>query len=580
MAAVSPASSSLFKRARSLGRFELRRLLGKSVRAMSWLVFDPAAARELVVVMPRVPPQGAAALDRWTSNVRAGERLGHPRLARVVEIGAHEGWPYVAYDRSDGPTLAERLTAQGEAASDVARWMVEALDGIAFAHEAGVAHHDVQLHMLTLGEHGGVCVMGLEAARDERPGDAIPAMGRTMSIDPEQLRSHRDAAQRDVLALGLVMHHLLAGRPALDEPDTARVIELLPPNGRELVRLPWAIARQVPEPLRVIVNRATDRQAGQRYRNARTLARALEGWSHSDAQLGGGTQQLLLDRVRSIGALPAMPGAGSRAARLASMERERTDEMAEVVLGDLALAFELLRVVNTAHVRGTQVAGNGPVLTVRRAIAMIGVDGVRQAARGLRRWPGPLSEEAAQALAAVIDHAARAGRVAQALRPAGYDAEVVYLVTLLQNLGRLVVQYHFPDESAQIRRLVQPAPSAKPDEPVQAGMPEQAAAFAVLGTDIESLAAVVARHWGLEGSVMQMIHRLPLATPVRAFDSDEEMLRTVASAANEAVDAAVLPASKGAAALERVAQRYARALGLSIKDFRSALQGMPAEDLR
>jgi len=46
------------------------------------------------------------------------------------------------------------------------------------------------------------------------------------------------------------------------------------------------------------------------------------------------------------------------------------------------------------------------------------------------------------------------------------------------------------------------------------------------------------------------------------------------------VDAAVLPASKGAAALERVAQRYARALGLSIKDFRSALQGMPAEDLR
>ena len=33
----------------------------------------------------------------------------------------------------------------------------------------------------------------------------------------------------------------------------------------------------------------------------------------------------------------------------------------------------------------------------------------------------------------------RAGRVAVALRPAGYDSEVVYLVTLMQNLGRLVV---------------------------------------------------------------------------------------------------------------------------------------------
>ena len=72
---------------------------------------------------------------------------------------------------------------------------------------------------------------------------------------------------------------------------------------------------------------------------------------------------------------------------------------------------------------------------------------------------------------------------------------------------------------------------------------------------------------------MHMIQRLPLATPVRTFDSDEEMLRTVASAANEAVDAAALPTPKAAAALDRVAQRYARALGLSGKDFRAALQG-------
>ena len=64
---------------------------------------------------------------------------------------------------------------------------------------------------------------------------------------------------------------------------------------------------------------------------------------------------LLLDRLRQIGDLPALPGAAARAARLALMERERTDEMAQVVLRDLALSFELLRSVNTAQVRGTQV---------------------------------------------------------------------------------------------------------------------------------------------------------------------------------------------------------------------------------
>jgi hypothetical protein len=48
--------------------------------------------------------------------------------------------------------------------------------------------------------------------------------------------------------------------------------------GREIVRLPFLTPRPVPEPLRVIVNRTTDRQERQRYRSARTLSRALEGW--------------------------------------------------------------------------------------------------------------------------------------------------------------------------------------------------------------------------------------------------------------------------------------------------------------
>ena len=35
------------------------------------------------------------------------------------------------------------------------------------------------------------------------------------------------------------------------------------------------------------------------------------------------------------------------------------------------------------------VAGNGPVLTIRRSLALLGVNGVRQAASALRAWPGP-----------------------------------------------------------------------------------------------------------------------------------------------------------------------------------------------
>ena len=120
-------------------------------------------------------------------------------------------------------------------------------------------------------------------------------------------------------------------------------------------------------------------------------------------------------------------------------------EVAEVGLDDLALSFGWLRLVNSAQVRGAQISGSGPVLTVRRAIAMMGLEGVRRAALALRPWPGPLNDTGAADLERLIERCKRAGRVAVALRPAGYDAEVIYLITLLQNMGRLVVHYHFAD---------------------------------------------------------------------------------------------------------------------------------------
>jgi non-specific serine/threonine protein kinase len=172
-----------------------------------------------------------------------------------------------------------------------------------------------------------------------------------------------------------------------------------------------------------------------------------------------------------------------------------------------------------------------------------------------------------------MDHACRCGRVAQALRPAGYDAEAVYLVALLQNLGRLVVQYHFPEEAAQIRNLMLPEGPLARAAGANAGMDEEAAACAVLGIGLEPLGIAVARHWGLDETVLQMIRRLPVATPVRTPERDEDLVRAVASAANEGVDAALRAPAAAAAALDRVAHRYARPLGMSPKDLRDAMSG-------
>jgi HD-like signal output (HDOD) protein len=570
--AASPPNAGATAAVRRLGRFELRALVGRSAHSMAWRVGDPRTGQELLIVLPRRQPPDARALAAWIENARRAARLSHPHLAHAIEVGEEERWPYVAYDGEGIGTLAD-AQARERAAVDIARWISQAAAGLAFAHDAGHAHRDLQPWQLALNEQGGVRVMGLEVA----PASAVPATSWSddATLGDAGRLALRGAAERDVLALAVVMHGLLAGAPALDEPDIGIALARLAPAGREPIRLPWDLPRPVPDPLRAIVNRATDRQPRQRYRNARTLARALEGFLHTESQQGGDAHAQLIERVRQIGTLPALPGAAARAARLASMDREHTEELAQVVLRDPALSFELLRAVNnaqhTVESRAVALAGSGPVLTVRRAIAMLGLDGVRRCALGLRHWPGPLDAAGAQDLQHLLAQAQRAARVAQALRPAGYDAEMVSLVTLMQNLGRLVVQYHYPDEMRQVRRLMLPAP-AKDGAPESPGLSEQQAAFAVLGADIEAMGAAVARWWGMDDAVLHMIRRLSPTAPVRHADSDDDMLRLVASAANEAVDALALPAPRQAAALERVAQRYGRALALTLRDLGAALQ--------
>jgi non-specific serine/threonine protein kinase len=170
-----------------------------------------------------------------------------------------------------------------------------------------------------------------------------------------------------------------------------------------------------------------------------------------------------------------------------------------------------------------------------------------------------------------MERCRRAGRVALALRPPGYDGEVAYLVTLLQALGWLVVQYHFADEARQIDRLMQAAPAAREGESSEPGMSEEAAAYAVLGVDFDSIGSAVARWWGLGDGMQLMIRRLPRATPVRQPESDDELLRTLGSCAHEAVEAMSAPLP--AAALEKVTRRYGRALGLRPRDLQDALHG-------
>ncbi len=541
---------------RQFSRFQLLRLLGRSSQTMAWLASDPRSGEEVVVVLARQALADDSRVLAWSQQAQQAARVSHPGLAPALEIDCHDRWPYAVYRRGHSVTLSERVGDAGIGGREAVIAMRPALHGLAAAHDVSVVHGDLQLHLLALHEPQGCQLMGLGMVAS--PGGSV---------------ARRAAA--DVLAFGLALHQALVGEPPLDDADLTEAARRLAPTGNDWVRLPQRDGLNIAQALRAIVNRATDRQERLRYRNARTLARALEGWLEGDADRHAGALALLTERIRRAGTLPAVPGGAQRAASLQRMDDKRVDQLSEVLLPNPGLFIELLRRANSAGVRGASAIGNGSILTVKRALALLGLDHVAHVARVIKPWPGSLAAAHVGAFEHELRLACHAGRVAQWLRPAGYDGELVYLLAVFQRAGKLLLRYHFPDEAAQIHRLTLPT-TTLPAGTVLPGLSEQSASYAVLGFDFDAVAWALAQGWGFEPSALAMMRRWPADAPVHAATRDAEVLRGIASCANELVEQQFdSQGNAGASALRRLAERWAPLLRLTEHDLRLAVRGTP-----
>lgn len=562
MAIAQPPQTSA---PRLFGRFELRQMLGRSLASSTWLAWDPRLQQEVSLCVPRVRPAHDREREEWTQDVLVSSRLKHPRLSETLEVGNHDGWPFVTCARNGGQTLVERLQSGPPLnPQEVTNWMSEVLEGLAYAHDGGAAHLDIGLHTVLIDKSGHAQLFGLAVGIEApQPGQPVHAA--------RGLQAVRQQAERDVLMAGLLMHRLLASQPALDDPDLGSAAARV---GREIVRLPWTTPHPVPETLRAIVNRATDRQQRQRYLNARTLLSALQGWIKTQAEESGGPLSLLLDRLNSVGTLPGRPG--TERALLASLSAEslRVDDFVDVVVKNPALVWEMLRTVNTASYRSP--GSDDGVTTLSRAVLLLGQAGIRKVAASVRPWPGvlgaqsSLAPEVGQASATALEEELRrcclAGAIARLMAPFSISDEEASLAAMSQRLGWLLMHYHFPEEAAQMQRLMQPSPPPESGEAPTPGMNAEAAASAVLGVELGTLAVAVLRHWGLHDRIVQASQPHVLTKPVRTPVGTEATLRTVASLANEIVEAQTLEPHKAPAAMHQAYVRYARALSLVPKE--------------
>ncbi len=569
-----------------IGRFELRRTLGKGAQATVWLAFDPRLEREVALKLMR---GGAGAIDtqaahQWLQEARNVSRLKHAHIVPVYEADTHESQPYLVFEYVAGHTLADHLRSRGALPPrEAVPLMIGVLDALQAAHAAGVVHRDLKPSNVLVDAAGQARVMDFGIAarlqHQQQPAQAgaakamasQPLSGTPAYMSPEAADGAAPSPGMDVFSAGLVLAELLSGKPLVPEKDAYRAIYRI---AHEDLKLPGDLGGEVDDNLRAIVQRAIARDPQQRHASAAAFRDALRGWLSPEAPLaeagagdaagkaGGassGTLEFLLRRMRHKSDFPAMSDSVARIQRVANSENESLGSLSAEILQDVALTNKLLRMVNTAHFSH---AGGGTISTVSRAVALVGFAGIRNMALSVVLLEHMQDKTHAAGLKEEFLRSLMSGSLARELSPVAREGEEAFLGAMFQNLGRLLTEFYFPEEARQVRNLVATRKGPRA---------EDTASAQVLGLSFEELGLGVAKSWGLPDS-LQNAMRKPLGDPpAQAPGHAAERQRWLALACNDMADAMIrVDGPARAKAVSELARRYAGSLGLKAQDIEGA----------
>lgn len=554
----------------SIGRFQLRRLIGQGGQATVWQAFDPRLERDVALKLLRLDHGADAELvEQWLQEARSVSRLTHPNIIPVFEADTHAGQPYLVFEYVAGKTLADLLRERHALPpQESVGLMVDILEALVVAHAAGIVHRDLKPSNVLVDAGGRARVMDFgiaarmhDGAVVQQAAGAVPTGGTPGYMSPEAATGAAPGPAMDIFSAAIVLVEMLSGRRLIDERDPYKAIQRV---AREDLRLPQDLGGEVDDALRAILLRGLARDPRQRHPSAQVFLDELKKWlrpvtsplASAADEATSGTVEFLLRRMRHKSDFPALSGSVVRIQSISSSDKESIATLTNEILKDVALTNKLLRLVNTAHY-----ARGGTISTVSRAVTLVGFNGIRNMALSLVLLEHMQDKAHANLLKDEFMRSLMAGAIASELSPVRAEGEEAFLGAMFQNLGRLLTEYYFPEEARAIRALM----GGK--EPVS----EVQAATTVLGISYEQLGIGISRAWNLPEAIQHCIRRPAGNPPGSPPREAADRMRWIAVASNEMADTLLQSDPQQAATkLTQVGLRYARAMGTDAKAIEAA----------
>ncbi|HET7291764.1 MAG TPA: protein kinase [Vicinamibacteria bacterium] len=213
----------------SLSDYALGPVIGRG--GMGTVHLATREADGLAVAIKVMQPQVVVdplARDTFLREIEVTRSLRHPRIVELLDYGVEGDGFFFAMEYCPGGSVMALLRRQGTLeAAEAVRIALDALDGLAFAHEGGFVHRDIKPDNILLAADRSARLTDFGLAKSfEQAGlsgmTATGAIGGTPYYMPrEQLTSFRQVRPTsDVWSMGATLYYLISGQHTRQfEPD-------------------------------------------------------------------------------------------------------------------------------------------------------------------------------------------------------------------------------------------------------------------------------------------------------------------------------------------------------------------------
>ncbi|MEK6594515.1 MAG: serine/threonine-protein kinase [Pseudomonadota bacterium] len=349
-----------------LGKYEIRRELGKGAMGIVYEGFDPVIERTVAIktIRPEQLEQAQTAeiLARFKREAQAAGRLNHPNIVAIYDYGEvaveDEGSQvaFIAMEFIKGKELKDYFDAnQRFVPKEIERIMGELLAALNHAHTHGVVHRDMKPANIILLADGQVKVADFGIARIETSEltQAGTVLGTPSYMSPEQFLGQPVDGRSDLFSCGVILYQFLTG----EKPFTGTTTTIMHKVLKEEPLPPSMLNVTLPPAWDAVVKKVMAKSPAGRYQSAAEFAAAVraavanQGADQTIVNLSAGAADAtLVNSSAPAAAAPANTRAG--ASPVPSKPRSKV-----LVLGGFAAAVVVVAVggylVMSGKERGT-----------------------------------------------------------------------------------------------------------------------------------------------------------------------------------------------------------------------------------